>query len=459
MDITEKLSILTAGARYDAACTSSGASKSSDNSGAGIGSTLQAGCCHAFAADGRCVTLLKVLMTNHCIYDCKYCINRKSNDVKRASFTPFELADLTIQFYRRNYIEGLFLSSGVLKSPDYTMERMVTTLEIIRYTHNFHGYIHAKTIPGASEGLIRQLGYLADRISVNVELPSEESLNALAPNKSRKAIFTPMAQIASQTNQIDKIGNTEIISSNSAGKRGFAAAGQATQIIIGATPESDYKIIKLSAALYGKYRLKRVFYSAYIPAVEDSLLPALNSKPPLLREHRLYQADWLMRMYEFSADEILSEENPDLNPYLDPKCNWAVNHIHYFPVNVNKASLAELLRVPGIGPTSARRIVAARRNGALRMDELKRMGVVLKRARYFIETADNAYSEAPWCKANKELTARALIDPSAFYFGYEQLSLFSTETAMLPNYGGAEKRVAEAVEETVYNLTKKIGYA
>jgi putative DNA modification/repair radical SAM protein len=438
MDLMEKLTILTNSAKYDAACTSSGADRE--------GKTVMAGCCHSFSADGRCVTLLKVLLTNYCVYDCKYCVNRASNDCARAAFTPEELAELTIEFYRRNYIEGLFLSSGVIKSPDYTMEQMIRVLQILRYRHNFWGYIHAKTIPGASPELVRRLGFLADRLSVNIELPSEKSLILLAPHKNREAILSPMAQIRKETQQNRK----ELTLYKSAHK--FAPAGQATQMIIGASPETDYQIIKLAAALYEKFALKRVFYSAYIPVAEHSLLPALDQKPPLLREHRLYQADWLMRKYGFSVDEILSPKTPNFNPYLDPKCNWAVNNMHEFPVDVNTADLNTLLRVPGIGPTSARRILIARKNCRLGLAELKRLGVVLKRAKYFITTADGTYA-----RYDKETTARALIDPEVFSFGAEQLSLFNDDCGFLPlPANGDVKSTAEAVEETVLCLTSKL---
>lgn len=441
MDLMQKLTILADSAKYDAACTSSGANRKGKN---GIGNTVAAGCCHTFSADGRCVSLLKVLMTNYCIYDCKYCVNRCSNDVQRTSFTPQELAELTIQFYRRNYIEGLFLSSGVLKNPDYTMEQMIKALEILRYQYDFWGYIHAKTIPGSSPDLVYRLGLLADRVSVNIELPSEASLNMLAPNKTRQAILAPMKQISNGV----QVGKNEIIRYKNAPR--FAVAGQATQMIIGATSESDYHIIKLASGLYNKYQLKRVFYSAYIPAVEDSLLPAIHTKPPLLREHRIYQADWLIRKYQFSADEILSEETPNLNPYLDPKCNWAINNMHFFPVDVNKATMAELLRVPGIGPISARRILIARQNGSLGMCELQQIGVVLKRAQYFIITRDKPCG----LRVSHEATARALIDPGVFSFGVEQLSFFDSGMA-LPSAEHVNT-VNDAVEEAVLCLAKKI---
>ncbi|HOS18441.1 MAG TPA: putative DNA modification/repair radical SAM protein [Clostridia bacterium] len=439
MDLMEKLTILTNGAKYDAACTSSGADRP--------GRTVAAGCCHAFSADGRCVTLLKVLLTNHCIFDCKYCVNRSSNDCRRTAFTPEELAGLTIEFYRRNYIEGLFLSSGVMRSPDYTMEQMIQALHLLRYRYDFWGYIHAKTIPGASPELVRRLGLLADRVSVNIELPSEESLRLLAPHKKREAILAPMKQICLAAGE----SRQEMAVYKKAPQ--FAPAGQATQMIIGASPDTDYQIIRLAAALYGKYALKRVFYSAYIPAVADSLLPALDFKPPLLREHRLYQADFLMRQYGFGAEEILSEDMPSLNPYLDPKCNWAVNHMQEFPVDVNAAALETLLRVPGIGPTSARRIVVARRHGRLGLAELKRMGVVLKRAQYFIRASD-------WpsgARFDKHTTVRALVDPNVFSFGTEQLSLFPGASSLrqLPEAGEA-RSVAEAVEETVLCLASNL---
>ena len=437
MDLMEKLTILTEGAKYDAACTSSGADRPGQK---GLGSALAAGCCHSFSADGRCISLLKVLMSNHCVYDCKYCVNRVSNEIKRTTFTPEELAELTIQFYRRNYIEGLFLSSGVFKSPDHTMEQMAQTLELLRYRYDFWGYIHAKTIPGASPELVQRLGLVADRLSVNIELPSELSLKRLAPHKSKNGILKPMAQIRDGLTA----NKQEVVKYRHAPR--FAPAGQATQMIIGATPESDYSIMKLASGLYAQYGLKRVFYSAYIPAVEDSLLPAVDTKPPLLREHRLYQADFLLRQYQFSVEEILSEQTPNFNPYLDPKCNWAVNNMQHFPLDVNKASLEELLRVPGIGPVSARRIVSSRRHGRLGLNELKRLGVVLKRARYFIITSDQPLG----LKTGRETTIRALLDPAIYNFGVEQLTLFG-ENPVLPALPPANimPSVSRAAEEAV----------
>ena len=329
MDLFKKLTILSDAAKYDAACTSSGVDRGGRPDG--IGSAQACGICHSFSADGRCISLLKVLLSNACVYNCQYCVNRISNDAPRATFTARELADLTIQFYRRNYIEGLFLSSGILKNPDYTCEQMTEVLRILRQEYRFNGYIHVKAIPGADPLLIERMGMLADRMSVNIELPSEQSLTALAPNKKKGAILAPMRQIRDGITQ----NQTDIVRYRHAPK--FAPAGQSTQMIIGATPESDYQILRLSESLYRKYSLKRVFFSAYMPVVESSLLPSLDTKPPLLREHRLYQADWLLRFYGFTANEILDEKNPNFNPFLDPKCNWAVHHMELFPVEVNTA--------------------------------------------------------------------------------------------------------------------------
>ena len=378
MDVLEKLTILTDAAKYDAACTSSGGTRTSKKGYIGNTSSSVAGCCHSFSADGLCVTLLKVLMTNCCVYDCKYCVNRRSNDTRRAAFTPEELADLTINFYRRNYIEGLFLSSGVLQNPDYTTERMIRTLRILRETYRFNGYIHTKAIPGTSPELVEQLGLLADRLSVNIELPSEAGLKTLAPDKTKQAILAPMRQIQTRNQQ----NKEDLVKYRHAPK--FAPAGQSTQLIVGATPDSDLHILRLTQGLYDKYCLKRVFYSAYVPVVEHALLPAKDVKPPLLREHRLYQADWLLRFYGFRAEELLDDQHPDFDPRVDPKCSWALNHLDFFPVEVNTADYEALLRVPGIGVTSARRILTARRVGRVHLDDLRRMGVVMKRAQYFL---------------------------------------------------------------------------
>ena len=372
----EKLKILTDAAKYDVACTSSGTSRRGD--GTGMGNCEQAGICHSFSADGRCISLLKILFTNECIYDCKYCINRRSNDVERTSFTPDEICTLTMEFYRRNYIEGLFLSSGVLISPDYTMELICAALEKLRREYRFQGYIHVKAIPGASMELVRRAGFLADRMSINLELPTAEGLRLLAPHKTREKILTPMRLIQDRSRE----NRQEIQLYRNAPR--FVPAGQSTQMIIGATPENDYQLLKVTQALYQQYDLKRVFFSAYIPLNEDRDLPSLDTTPPLLREHRLYQADWLLRYYGFQADDLLSPSRPDFNIFLDPKCDWALRHLELFPIEVSKASYQDLLKVPGIGNKSAWRILQARRCGRLDFSSLKTMGVVLKRAQYFI---------------------------------------------------------------------------
>lgn len=377
ISIADKLKILTDAAKYDVACTSSGTQRSND--GTGIGSCAQAGICHSFSADGRCISLLKILFTNECIYDCKYCINRRSNDVPRASFTPDEICTLTMEFYRRNYIEGLFLSSGVLKSPDYTMELIYAALYKLRTTYRFQGYIHVKAIPGTSQELLERLGFLADRMSVNLELPTAEGLRLLAPHKTRERILAPMRLVQNRMEE-----NRQEIQLYRNAQR-FVPAGQSTQMIIGATPETDFQIIHVAEALYKKFGLKRVFYSAFVHVNEDASLPARTGEgPPLLREHRLYQADFLLRYYQFQAGELLTEENPNFNIFLDPKCNWALRNLDVFPVEVNTARYELLLRVPGIGYKSAGRIVKARRYGKLDFGDLKKMGVVLKRALYFL---------------------------------------------------------------------------
>ncbi len=413
-DIFDKLHILTDAAKYDVACTSSGVDRGGVTGS--LGSAAACGICHSFTPDGRCVSLLKVLQSNVCVYDCEYCINRRSNDRPRSTFKPRELADLTIQFYRRNYIEGLFLSSGVVRNPDYTVEQMIKTLEILRYEYRFNGYIHVKAIPNADCALIDRLALLTDRISINIELPSEQSLKRLAPDKHRHSIITPMRHIASGIVQ----NKSELVKYRSAPK--FAPAGQSTQMIVGASDESDYQILKLTAALYKKYSLKRVFYSAYTPINSGGNLPAVDTKPPLLREHRLYQADWLLRFYGFEADEILSEEHCEFNPLLDPKCNWALNNLNLFPVDVNRADYYTLLRVPGIGVRSARRIVTARRHALLGFDNLKKMGIVLKRAQYFIT-----------CSGRGMVGLKNIATPSVVHFltdgenereDYRQLTLF-----------------------------------
>ena len=416
MDVLEKLTILSGAAKYDVACTSSGVERAGQKGG--MGNATTSGICHSFAADGRCISLLKVLLSNACAFDCAYCVNRRSNDTKRASFEPRELADLTMQFYKRNYIEGLFLSSGVLKNPDYTCEQMIKVLDILRNEYHFNGYIHAKAIPGADELLIRRIGLLADRMSVNIELPSQNSLQLLAPDKNKEKILRPMSTIRRSITE----SRTELVKYRHAPK--FAPAGQSTQVIVGATPETDYQILNLASALYKRYELKRVFYSAYLPVVEGRNLPALTTKPPLLREHRLYQADWLLRFYKFEASELLDEKNPNFNPLVDPKCSWALSHLENFPVDVNTASYELLLRIPGIGVRSAQRIVRARRAGALDFDGLKKLGVVLKRAQYFVLCKGRGLEGLKF--SNESILRGLLSDKSMQRMdpGVEQLSMF-----------------------------------
>jgi len=435
MEVLDKLQILTDAAKYDAACTSSGVDRKGDKSG--IGSAVGCGICHSFSADGRCISLLKVLMTNQCMYDCQYCVNRTSNDVPRTTFTPQELADLTISFYRRNYIEGLFLSSGVLKSPDYTMELMYNAIWILRNEYRFRGYIHVKTIPGTSDEIVTKMGLIVDRMSVNIELPSESSLNLLAPNKSKSAILAPMTHIRDTLVE----NKRDLVLYSNAPK--FSPGGQATQMIIGATPDTDFQIMRLSESLYKKYSLKRVFYSAFQPAPAPALAKSLMALPtshansavpadfsggslsaPLLREHRLYQTDWLIRFYGFTASEILSEEKPHLDPLLDPKCNWAMNNLGEFPIEVNTAPREMLLRVPGIGVNGADKIIAARRLGSLDFDMLKKMRIVLKRAVYFITCNGRTYEHV---NMNENNIYSSLISHTSLaqLQSVEQISLFN----------------------------------
>lgn len=388
MDTTAKLALLADAAKYDVACTSSGIDR--DARMGALGNATAAGICHSFSADGRCITLLKVLFTNVCVFDCAYCASRCSNDVPRASFRPRELADLTMEFYRRNYIEGLFLSSGVLKSPDYTTERIIECLRILREEYGFRGYIHAKAVPGTSSDLLAALGLLADRISVNMELPSSESLALLCPNKTRDSIVAPMRQIREgiaedrDTRALMRRDACYMAQRRPARKtRAFAPAGQSTQMIIGATPETDFQILNLSSSLYKTMHMKRVFFSAYLSVNEDGRLPQGNAVQ-LDREHRLYQADWLMRFYKFDAAELIDEGQPFLATDIDPKANWAINHLDRFPIEVNTVPYEELLRVPGIGVRGAKAIVGARRATALGEAELRKLGVAYKRARFFI---------------------------------------------------------------------------
>ena len=381
--LNEKLRILADAAKYDAACTSSGVDRK--NGSMGTGNAVACGICHSFSADGRCISLLKILLTNDCCYDCVYCVNRVGNDTERATFSPDEVCTLTMGFYRRNYIEGLFLSSAVYRNPSYTMELIYETVLRLRTVYHFHGYIHVKAIPGADPQLIQQTGFLVDRMSCNLELPTAEGLRSLAPNKPRRQLLKPMRQIQQQIT----VSKHEVALYRHA--QPFVPAGQSTQMIIGATGESDYQIMSVSEALYGRFKMKRVFYSAYVGVNEDSRLPAVGTLPPLLREHRLYQADWLIRFYGFKAAELLSKRQPNFNLLLDPKCDWAVRHLEAFPVEVMTADYYQLLRVPGLGVNSARRICHARRYGGLRFEDLKKMGVVLKRAMYFITCQGRVY--------------------------------------------------------------------
>lgn len=426
MSLMEKLRLLADAAKFDVSCSSSGVERRGD--GTGIGNTSAAGICHSFGADGRCISLLKILFTNECIYDCKYCINRKSNDVPRASFTPDEICELTIQFYRRNYIEGLFLSSGILNNPTYTMELIYEAVYKLRTLYRFQGYIHVKAIPGADPEIVQRLGLLADRMSVNLELPTAEGLQKLAPNKHRRNILAPMRQIQQGIAQ----NRNELVVYRHAPN--FVPAGQSTQMIVGATPESDYHIMTVAENLYKKFELKRVYYSAFVNVNEDKELPALPGGPPLLREHRLYQADWLLRFYGFEAGELLSESKPNFNILLDPKADWALRHLELFPVEINRADYQMILRVPGIGVKSAQRIVRARRNGKLNFDDLKKIGVTLKRALYFITC--NGKMMYP-TKLEEDYIARNLISNKEKLpfdrdgMTYRQLSLFDDEQESL----------------------------
>ncbi len=417
-DLMKKLDILSDAAKYDVACTSSGVTRRND--GTGLGNCHSSGICHTFSADGRCVSLLKILFTNECIFNCSYCINRRDNDIVRTSFTPDEVCSLTMQFYRRNYIEGLFLSSGILISPNYTMDLIYQTLYKLRKENNFQGYIHVKAIPGADPDIIEKVGFLSDRMSINLELPTRKSLSALAPNKNRRTILSPMRQIQ---NGISSNKNELMVRRE---HHKFVPAGQSTQMIIGATNDNDYQILSVSEKLYQNFNLKRVFYSAFVNVNMDSRLPMTSGGPPLLREHRLYQADWLLRFYHFSADELLSEDRPNFNIFLDPKCDWAIRHLEYYPVEVSTADYNTLLRVPGIGVNSARRIVGARKQGRLSYSSLKKMGVVLKRALFFITC--NGRQMYP-TKLEEDYIVRNLLSdiPSpkeTKNMSYRQLSLF-----------------------------------
>lgn len=419
LSLMEKLEILSDSAKYDVACTSSGVERRGN--GVDMGSCAKAGICHSFSSDGRCISLLKILHTNECVYDCKYCINRCSNDVRRATFTSEEVCSLTMEFYRRNYIEGLFLSSGIIHNPTFTMEMIYRTLYLLRYKYRFNGYVHVKGIPGADPELIRRVGFMADRMSVNLELPTADGLKSLAPNKHRKTILAPMRQIQDGI----KVNQDELMVYKHAPR--FVSGGQSTQMIIGATGESDYQIINVAEQLYQRFELKRVFYSAFMKVNEDKALPALPGGPPLLREHRLYQADWLLRFYGFQAQELLDEKRPFFNVMLDPKEDWAVRHLEAFPVEINKASYDMLLRVPGIGVTGARRIVRARRSARLDFQDLRKMGIVLKRALYFITC--NGRMMYPTKLEEDYIVRNLTCDKERVKFGsdgmsYKQMSLF-----------------------------------
>ncbi len=459
-DVTlEKLKILADSAKYDVSCSSSGADRTKANK---MGTAAVSGICHSWSADGRCISLLKILFSNRCVYDCEYCVNRRSADVVRASFEPEELAELTMEFYRRNYIEGLFLSSAVEVSPDYTAERILKALCLLREHYGFSGYIHAKIIPGVSAELVQRIGMQADRLSVNIELPTKESLARLAPQKKAAGILTPMRQITNTMqeqkslkgagNRFSKLKKDDddmrlngmalpislreqeakqgIVSYQKGSLHRFAPAGQTTQMIIGATPENDRQIIRMSESLYKKFQMKRVYFSAYIPVVSSSKLPTLFTPPPLLREHRLYQADWLLRFYGFSADELLDEEAPFFDLDLDPKVTWALRHLGLFPIEINKAPIEELLRIPGVGNISAMRIVRQRRFGAIGFDDLKKMGVVVKRAKYFITCCGKYHGAgdiAPVSLRGKLLTEGQIRDGLLPKEKEQQLSLFGAE--------------------------------
>jgi len=418
LDLQQRLEILADSAKYDVSCSSSGSNRKGVTGG--VGNTASSGICHTWTADGRCISLLKILLTNTCLYDCAYCVNRSSNPIPRTALTPDEVVRLTMDFYRRNYIEGLFLSTGVFRSADHTMEQLIMVARKLRQEERFNGYIHMKVVPGADSQLIRQIGLYADRVSINIELPSSRSLQLLAPDKTRQSLIAPMRQLSN----LIETSRQERKQSRKAPQ--FAPGGQSTQLIVGATPESDLEIIKLSEGLYQKLAMKRVYYSAFVPVSSDNRLPAL-AIPPLLREHRLYQADWLMRFYGFGSHELLDENNPDLDMRLDPKTGWAMRHLELFPVEVNRADYEVLLRVPGIGVRSAQRIVLARRAGRLKEEELKRLGVVMSRARYFI-TADGRYLGGIRLDGPDLLTR--LTAPKKRKAALDQLELFPSSAAV-----------------------------
>ena len=410
--IEEKIRILSDAAKYDVSCSSSGSNRKNTNNG--LGNAAVNGICHSWSADGRYISLLKILMTNYCIYDCKYCINRKDNDIERAMLTPDEIVKLTINFYRRNYIEGLFLSSGIIKNADYTMELMIAVAKKLRLEEKFNGYIHMKVIPGASRQLINEIGLYVDRVSVNIEFAENTALKLLAPDKKPTDISTSMGLI--RKNVLENIEDKKFFKSTSS----FIPAGQTTQMIIGASGESDYSILTRSENLYKNFDLKRVYYSGYVPVNKSGILVSVDQAVPMIREHRLYQADWLLRFYNFRADEILNEKDPFIDPFLDPKTNWAIKNSHFFPIEINKASYEELLRVPGIGVTSAKRIVMARKYSTIKYEHLKKLGIVIKRAKYFI-TVNGEF--LGFKKENPELIRKTLMEKEKMLV--EQLKLFN----------------------------------
>ena len=410
--IEEKLRILSDAAKYDVSCSSSGSSRKNTNNG--LGNAAINGICHSWSADGRCISLLKILMTNYCIYDCKYCINRKDNDIERAILSPDEIVKLTINFYRRNYIEGLFLSSGIIKNADYTMELMIAVAKKLRLEEKFNGYIHMKVIPGASRQLINEIGLYVDRVSVNIEFAENTALKLLAPDKKPTDISTSMGLI--RKNVLENIEDKKFFKSTPS----FIPAGQTTQMIIGASGESDYSILTRSENLYKNFDLKRVYYSGYVPVNKSGILVSTEQAVPMIREHRLYQADWLLRFYDFKADEILDEKDPFVDPLLDPKTNWAIKNSHFFPIEINKASYKDLLRVPGIGVTSAKRIVMTRKYSTIRYEHLKKLGIVIKRAKYFIVVNGEFLG---FKKENPELLRNALMEKEKMVT--EQLRLFN----------------------------------
>ncbi|ETZ23127.1 putative DNA modification/repair radical SAM protein [Pedobacter sp. V48] len=381
--VREKLNILADAAKYDVSCSSSGGTRKNDNKG--LGDSHASGICHTYTEDGRCVSLLKILLTNHCIYDCAFCVSRKSNDIERAAFTVEEVVSLTINFYRRNFIEGLFLSSGIFKNADFTMERLLRVVKKLRLEERFNGYIHLKTIPGASEELIREAGLYADRMSINLEMPTEKGLKLLAPEKSHEDVKRPLGFVQNQIVQFND--EKKLIKSTPK----FVPAGQSTQMVIGATPETDKDIMHTADAFYKNFSLKRVYYSGYIPISHDNRLPLIGTQPPLIRENRLYQTDWLMRFYGFHVNELLNDANPHLDVDIDPKLSWALRNLQFFPIDINVAAYKMILRIPGIGVSSAKKIIQARKFGKLRIEQLKKIGVAYNRAKYFIKCADTPY--------------------------------------------------------------------